>query len=385
MALYFRKKTLLAKIESTYGTDPTPTGAANAILTKNLQIQLMQGNTVNRDVDRPTLGNDLTYHVAPYTKLSFDVELAGSGTAGTAPAYAPLLKACGFAETVIAAPVTGTAQAGASGSITLAAGASAVDNFYCGTKISLTDGTGSGQTNYITDYNGTTKIATMLSAWSTSPDATSEYSIGAAVVYAPISASFPSLTCYFNLDGEQHELNGVRGAVKLALSPGALPMLNFELTGLRVAPTASAAPTCDWSGFKIPVTVNAANASAFTLHGYAATVSKLDLDLANQVTYRNVIGQETVELTDRAPSGSITFDMPAIGTKDFHDIIADHGTGAVHFVLGSTAGSIIQVLVPQAQLLQPQITDADGIASLQCGMRLIPTDAGNDELFLTIR
>lgn len=385
MALFFRKKTLLAKTESSYGVDPTPTGAANAILTKNLQIQLMQGNTVNRDVDRPTLGNDLTYHVAPYTKLSFEVELAGSGAAGTAPAYAPLLKACGFAETVIAAAVTGTAQAGASGSITLAAGASAVDDFYCGTKISLTGGTGSGQSNYITDYNGTTKVATVLAAWSTPPDATSEYSIGAAVVYAPISASFPSLTCYYNLDGELHELNGVRGAVKFGLSPGGMPMLSFEMTGIRVAPSASAAPTCDWSDFKVPIPVNAANASAFSLHGYAATVSKFDLDLANQVTYRNVIGQETVELTDRAPSGSITLDMPAIGTKDFHDIIYDHGTGAAHFVLGSTAGSIIQVLAPQTQLLQPQITDVDGIASLQCGLRLLPTDAGNDELFLTIR
>lgn len=383
--MYFRKKTLLAKIESSYGVDPTPTGSSNAILTKNLQIQLMQGNTVNRDVDRPTLGNDLTYHVAPYTKITFDVELAGSGTAGVAPAYAPLLKACGFAETAIAAAVTGTAQAGASGSITLAAGASATDNYYCGTKITLTGGTASGASNYITDYNGTTKVATVLSDWSVAPDATSEYSIGAAAVYAPISASFPSLTCYYNIDGELHKLVGVRGAVKFSLSPGGMPMLNFDMTGIRVAPSAASAPTCDWSAFKVPIPVNAANATAFTMFGYSAVVSKLDLDLSNQVAYRNVIGAESVELTDRAPSGSITFDMPAIGTKDFHDIIYDHTTGSAHFVLGSTAGSIFQVLTPQVQLLQPQIVEVDGIAALQCGLRLLPTDAGNDELFLTVR
>ena len=34
MAKYFRKKILLAKTESVYGTDPTPSGAANAILTR---------------------------------------------------------------------------------------------------------------------------------------------------------------------------------------------------------------------------------------------------------------------------------------------------------------------------------------------------------------
>ena len=35
-------------------------------------------------------------------EVTFEVELAGSGTAGTAPAYGPVLKACGLAETVVA-------------------------------------------------------------------------------------------------------------------------------------------------------------------------------------------------------------------------------------------------------------------------------------------
>jgi Phage tail tube protein len=34
--------------------------------------------------------------------IEFDIELKGSGTAGTAPEYGPLLKACGFGETVVA-------------------------------------------------------------------------------------------------------------------------------------------------------------------------------------------------------------------------------------------------------------------------------------------
>lgn len=386
MALYFRKKTLLAKAESTYGVDPTPTGASNAILTKNLQIQLMQGNTVNRDVDRPTLGNDLTYHVAPYTKLTFDVEMAGAGTAGVAPAYAPLLKACGLAETVVASPVTGTCQAGStSTTIKLASGASAVDDFYCGLVVTTTGGTGSGQTGYISDYVGSSKVATVLTAWSVTPDATTTYSIGAGVVYAPVSANYGSATCYYNIDGELHKLLGCRGTVKLALSPAGIPMFSFELTGLRVAPTATAAPTCDWTTFKVPVAVNNANAPVFKLHGYAATLSKLDLDLGNQIVYRNVVGAETVELVDRAPAGNITVDLPPIGTKDFHASIVENTTGAMHFIVGTASGYTFQVLSPQTQILQPQIAESDGIATLQCALRMIPTDVGNDEFFLTVR
>ncbi len=73
---------------------------------------------------------------------------------------------------------TGTAQAGSSTSITLASGANSSDDFYNNLVITLTGGTGSGQTNTITDYNGTTKVAT-VSTWTTTPDLTTTYSIAA--------------------------------------------------------------------------------------------------------------------------------------------------------------------------------------------------------------
>lgn len=95
-----RKKILLAKIEGTYGTDPTPTGAANAMLTSNMSIRPLEGSTVNRNLDRPILGNDEAIHVGTHVAVEFDVEIAGAGAAGTAPAYGPLLKACGMAETI---------------------------------------------------------------------------------------------------------------------------------------------------------------------------------------------------------------------------------------------------------------------------------------------
>jgi hypothetical protein len=72
---------------------------------------------------------------------------------------------------------SGTAQAGNSHSITLAATASAVDGTYNRNLIVLVDNTGVGQTRTIVDYNGTTKIAVIDRDWRTSPDVTTTYQI----------------------------------------------------------------------------------------------------------------------------------------------------------------------------------------------------------------
>lgn len=73
---------------------------------------------------------------------------------------------------------SGTAQAGAATTITLAAGASASDGYYNQCYVRITGGTGSGQIRKISSYVGATKVATIGGAnWSTNPDATSTYSI----------------------------------------------------------------------------------------------------------------------------------------------------------------------------------------------------------------
>jgi hypothetical protein len=102
MARNVRNGAILAKIESSYGVDPTPTGAANAILVSNISVNPLNANNVNRDLVRSYLGGSEQLVGTAFVEASFDVELAGSGTAGTAPAYGPLLRACGFAETVTA-------------------------------------------------------------------------------------------------------------------------------------------------------------------------------------------------------------------------------------------------------------------------------------------
>jgi len=95
-----RKRSILAKAESSYGSDPTPTGSANYVQVIDLNIEPIVSDEVSRDLIRPYMGN---YEVIPANtrvNVTFDVEMAGSGSEGTAPKYGAILKACGLSETI---------------------------------------------------------------------------------------------------------------------------------------------------------------------------------------------------------------------------------------------------------------------------------------------
>jgi hypothetical protein len=71
----------------------------------------------------------------------------------------------------------GTAQAGAAGTITLDASANANNDFYNGTIVLITGGTGVGQARIITDYVGATKVASVGENFITVPDSSSTFVI----------------------------------------------------------------------------------------------------------------------------------------------------------------------------------------------------------------
>jgi hypothetical protein len=111
------------------------------------------------------LGQCLTWKQGPayivaYSPRSRIVDGSSNGTTN-------LVKAQGHA---------GTAQAGAATTITLSTRASAVDDAYNNLYVAIIAGTGSGQIRQITDYVGSTKVAT-VATWTTNPDSTSEYKI----------------------------------------------------------------------------------------------------------------------------------------------------------------------------------------------------------------
>lgn len=98
---FFKNKAVLAKAETTVGTDAGPTGA-EWIEARNLTLTPLDAETADRNVVMPWMGVSGKIVAATWARVSFEVLAAGSGVAGTAPKIDPLLLACGFAKTVSA-------------------------------------------------------------------------------------------------------------------------------------------------------------------------------------------------------------------------------------------------------------------------------------------
>lgn len=101
MPLLTRKRLILIKKESTYGTDVSPAGT-DAVLVRDLSVTPLQSDVVSRDLVRSYLGASEQLLANTRVECQFTVELAGSGTAGTAPRYGSALQACGLSETIVA-------------------------------------------------------------------------------------------------------------------------------------------------------------------------------------------------------------------------------------------------------------------------------------------
>jgi hypothetical protein len=74
--------------------------ASTVVLVRDLTITPQSSDVVSREVVRPFLGAFQQLLANTRVEVTFSVELAGSGTAGTAPRYGDALKACGFSETI---------------------------------------------------------------------------------------------------------------------------------------------------------------------------------------------------------------------------------------------------------------------------------------------
>lgn len=119
MSLRNKKTQIYAALEDVYGVAKVLVGA-DAILTKGATIRPLEGSPIQRELDGGTFGNDGGIHPGTHVAVEFDVELAGSGTAGTAPKYGRLLKACQMAEDiVVSTSVTYTPASDGTDSLTI--------------------------------------------------------------------------------------------------------------------------------------------------------------------------------------------------------------------------------------------------------------------------
>ena len=392
MPLRSKQRVLLVKTEgANYGIDSSPTGANALMINDDLQLSPLSGATVQRRILRPYRGAYESAIVNTQVGITFSVELAGSGAAGTAPGLADALRACATAQTVTPTPLTGTATAGAANSITLAAGASAVNDFYCGQIVSISSGTGSGHSGLIIAYNGTSKVATVAPISATFvPGASSQYTIAANTSYRPITVTDgvadTSVTFIYNLDGVQHKLLGCRGTATLNMTLGEFGAINFTMTGIYTAPTDTAQSnyTIAYANQVVGLVCRADNVRATRFLGYAGCFQSISLDFGNTVNYRELIGcTKQVTIPDGQSSGTVTMEATPIASFDpFTAALSDGTYGPLSSVIHGPAGNRVSLVVPRCDLGQPSYTTVDGYEMLNLPYTAIPSLAGNDDFYL---
>lgn len=312
-----RNTAILLKLETTYGTDSSPTGAANAMLVSNLTINPFNAQNVDRDNIRPFLGGSEQLVGTRFVECSFDLEITGSGTVATAPAWGPALQACGFAETL-----TATVRAD----------------------------------------------------------------------YTPVSTNFSSATIDYHTDGLRHRLTGCRGNVVFNLGVGERPVMSFSFTGLYNTPTAVANPTAVLTAFRVPQVVTDANTGDIILgctHANAIApalasgtpfISQgVQIDMGNTVNFTALLGGETVDLTQRAVTASVMFDLSAAEEAAAYAAVEANTLTSLGMLHGTVANQRVLIFCPSMQRINPTKGDVNGKLMQGFDMRMVPV-SGNDEI-----
>jgi hypothetical protein len=317
---FIRKTAILVKSETTAGTDAVPTEAANAMLVSNVSITPLNSNLVARDLIRPYIGGSEQLVGTSYVELSYDIELAGSGTAGTGVAYASVLKACLLNETL-----TASVRA---------------------------------------EYNPTSPSATVQSA---------------TVYYFVDDVRHVALGCLGTIEfklgmGERPVMSvrmiGLDGGVTAA-SPASL-----TLTGFRTPLAVTDANTGD---LIFGCTYTAATP---TLTGGTSYPSQgLQINLGNDLQYVPLLGGEQINVVNREVTGSVVLDLTAAQVVTFMSNVKTNTTQALGLMHGTTAGNRVMVFMPSVQLINPSVVDVNGRAMMGFDFRANPL-TGNDEIKL---
>jgi hypothetical protein len=211
---------------------------------------------------------------------------------------------------------------------------------------------------------------------------------GVSVVYAPVSSGEPWVTLDGYLDGVRFKMINAKGTVSFGMNARNIPTMKFTFLGDYQAMADLAFPTgIDFTGFIQPKIVGKANTSTFTFMAQSLVVDSFGVDVANALSYRELIGFAGAISPNRTPNGTMLCELPAVATLNFGDVAKLGTTGAVQVIHGTTAGNIAQVDMPKVQVNgEPSLQNQDDIAMLSVPFSVQPSaSTGNDEITLTIK
>jgi len=414
--LLWNHRLILAALEAGYN-DGTAPDAVNAIDIYDLGAPTLAGGSVDLKPIRPYFQAPKKVSTNQNLTANFWTPATGSGTAGTAPGFDPLLQAAAFAATTVtgAATVQASPPTPATGPAPTGAWTYVLGTDYAGTvdlpvTVTCTTGGASGvakvtisapsvmnvaaynQAN-ITVTNGTPLA--LPGGATVTPTITTPFAIGDTwtiqltppeATYNPISSNLQSAVLYYHLDSTRFKLTGSRMKFGCSFVAGQVPRLTFDVVGLWNPVDAAPGITPDYSKFHQPLTVGHDNTPWFSLGGNQLVMQSLTIDNQTAPVHRDRVNQKRVEIGDRPYTGKVIFDLPQRSTWDVIQAAHDNVTGALQLVHGVSAGAICGVLAPNVQLANPVLAEDNGtgITQCTCDLSFLPV-SGNDELVLFFR
>lgn len=319
MPRYIRNTAILAKVEATAGTDAVPTGAADAVLVSELSITPLEANNVDRALMRPYFGASEQLVATAYVKCSMTVELAGSGTAATAPQWGDLLLGCATAEALLATP----------------------------NRVEYTPVTTGQKTLTIYWYDDGV-LHKLLGA------------VGNVRISAKVGET-PKL---------MFEFTGLDGGISAAAAPA------LTLTAWKTPPTMAKANVVD-------VTLGCTYAAGALTGGTVMASMGLELDFGNSVNFVPLLSTERVDITDRQISGHVDLDLSAAQEVTNMATVKANSTQGLGLTIGTAAGNKIILFAPAVQLINPSKQEINGARLVGYDLRLVPVSGNDELRIVT--
>lgn len=195
----------------------------------------------------------------------------------------------------------------------------------------------------------------------------------------PVSDDFDSLTIDMNRDGVLHTMPGSFGTFDIEAEAGDYGRVNFEFTGIYVAPVDASLADPDYER-TLPAQVELAR---LRLHSFNAIVANFTYDQQNEINIRPDVNSEEgyigTRITARNPEGGIDPEAERVADYDFWEMMSTAKRMPFQMRVGSVAGNTIWCFSPSVQYTGLTYQDRDGILSYDAGLRFSRYD-GNDEM-----
>jgi len=315
---YIRNTVLAAAIEATAGVDATPTGA-DALLVFDVNITPLEATNIDRALVRAYFGASEQLVGTSFVRCSFGVELAGSGTAATAPAWGKLLQGCAFAEASLSTP----------------------------NRVELSP-VSTGLKTLTLYYYDDGVLHKLLGA------------MGNVKLSAKVGDRPKLMFDFMGIDG----------------GPVATPNVAPTYTAWKTPVAMTKANVVD-------VTLGCTYAAGALSGGTLKKSTGLEIDLGNAVQFTPTLADESVDITDRQAKGSVQYEMSAADEVAMIAAVKANAVQSMGFTIGTAAGNKIILFMPKVQHFNLRKEEVNGRRFIGLDLSLIPDSGNDELRIVT--